>query len=93
MIDELIKRNRDYVDAFAAAGGESKLLGLFKDNIGAITELAAALRPFADFVAGPAADALPGKFPVSQGSPMARRQIMIGDCRRARDILLRSRPG
>jgi hypothetical protein len=44
-----------------------------------------ALKPFADFV--DAAGAPPDSFAITQGSGMARRQLTVGDCRRAGAVL------
>lgn len=46
-------------------------------------ELVEALRPFADFDDGRA----PEHLPITQGSSYARKQLTIGDCRRARTLL------
>lgn len=45
-----------------------------------------ALKPFADFYS-PAADAFPDDQAITPGSPMARRQLTVGDLRRARSVL------
>lgn len=49
-----------------------------------ITALEHALKPFADFAPkGYLSQALPDDFVITKGSPMAGRQLTIGDLRRA----------
>jgi hypothetical protein len=43
---------------------------------------AEAFKPFADYMAGGSFSALPDGMPLTPGSPMARRQITIGDLRK-----------
>jgi hypothetical protein len=51
-----------------------------------LVTIMSALRPFADFAphqpGGP-----PDTFAITQGSSLAKRQLTMGDCRRARDLL------
>jgi len=46
-----------------------------------------ALKPFAEFINSRAFEVLPDDHVLSQGSLMARRQLTIGDCRKARAAL------
>jgi hypothetical protein len=50
-----------------------------------VEKLRSALKPFAEY--GVASSTLPDDFPISPGSTMARRQLTIGDCRRAKAAL------
>ena len=50
-----------------------------------LAKLEEALRPFADYADHRAR--LPDTFPITSGSPMAKRQLTMGDCYRAKDML------
>lgn len=54
-----------------------------------IKDLEDALRPFAKF-ADPRRVA-PAGLPITSGSPLARQQLRMGDCYRARDVLERGK--
>ena len=43
-------------------------------------KLRAALKPFADYADSPLALKMDRNFVITQGSPMARRQLTMGDC-------------
>lgn len=51
-----------------------------------IAKLRAALEPFAAYVRH-GAIILPDEFVITQGSGMARKQLTVGDCRRALEAL------
>lgn len=50
-----------------------------------IERLRAALKPFADY-ADPR-NGVPPSFPITAGSPLARKQLLMQDCYRARDAI------
>jgi len=54
-------------------------------SLTALREAEKSLEPFATFIDG--ADFIPDDSPISQGSPMARRQVIARDFRRARSAL------
>lgn len=58
------------------SGGESYRAGV-----------AAAFKPFADFMAGGSFDKLPVDFRLTTGSSMARRQLTAGDLRKLADAI------
>lgn len=89
----------DAVDFIRVVGEELVLAGfpagdrvMILRNVRAMRSLLGAslkaLQPFADFLDGNAAKRLPPDMPLTQGSPMARRQVTVADFMAARDTLI-----
>jgi hypothetical protein len=81
MSDAMSKESIALSSALSAVVGMDLVI-LSATRLQAIRE---ALKPFADFV--DAARAPPDSFVITQGSGMARRQLTVGDCRRAGAVL------
>lgn len=66
---------------------QDKLAALRDAALAEGVRLKLALAPFAEFAKAPVFDELPNGLPMTQGSPMAHRQVTAGDFKRARAAL------
>jgi hypothetical protein len=81
IMDDCEKSEEDA--AFIAAANPQTIIALCER----VEKLEAVLKPFAEYCNGRTSDLFPDDQNITLGSPMARKQLTIGDCRLARAAL------